>query len=90
MTLLKTYPEDSPIPNWPFPKYLSKRNFPIYCTPINDAIIRWLKELEETGLLKKFLSSEKENITDEEFEKIKKAYANIVDEILLKSWDERF
>ena len=82
----KIFWEETPIPNWPKAKYVKKENFSIYCTPVNQAIINWLKRNKKTVLLKKFLSSNKEKITKTGIKIIKEVYSEEVDIILMKSW----
>ena len=82
----KRFPEDSIFPNWPKPETLVKERFSIYCTPVQQAIEAWLKILRKDDLLKKYLSSERDNITNQEFEEIREAYASQIDIICWKNW----
>ncbi len=82
----KIFWEKSPIPNWPKPEFLKKKNFSIYCTPINQAIIDWLNMNNEKKILEKFLSSNKNNITKSEMETIREVYSEQIEIILMKSW----
>ncbi len=90
---MNTYPENSPIPNWP--KKLKKENLHIYCTPVNQAIIDWLKrntkskeikiKVKSKILIKKFLSSERSKINNDEINFIQWIYNEQVDLILMLS-----
>ena len=82
----KIYHEDSMFPNWPKPEYLQKTRFSIYCTSVQQAIEWWLKILKKDKLLKKYLSSERDTITNEEFEEIRDAYATQIDIICMRNW----
>ena len=80
---METYSENSPVPNWP--KDINKDFLDIYCTPVNQAIIDWLKILKQYEILNKFLSVNRENITSNEIEILNEAYKYQVDIILLRS-----
>jgi len=94
MTKYEKYPEDSPIPNWP--KNLKKRHFSIYCTPVSEAIIEWLKRnsksknikkrVKSKVLYEKYLSNERTKINDDEMKFIQEVYNEQVDYILMLSW----
>lgn len=90
------YPKDSPIPNWPKPESLKQEYFSTYCTPVRDAITDWLKATQKEddfqtrlkwySIYNVFHSSNKSELTPEEFNFLVEAYENQVELILMKSW----
>jgi len=93
----KTYPLDSPIPNWPYTLY--KKGFSFYCTPVLHAINEWfdkilnnsfprkteIEKVEINRIKQKYLSQQKDDLTDEEIKIIQEWYQMYIDELLLKS-----
>lgn len=70
--------------NWPKSENLQIEDLSRYCTPVQDAIINWLKRNKEDILLNKYLNK-KSDINPDELDKIKEIYSEQCDLIIMLS-----